>query len=189
MEVDGQSIGLLHGSSLDSIYSIHAQTISLHRGTPPSLIQAALDAASVELSFASAEVGAVAWEPGVANTGCSAFVFSKFLHMQHTYETCTLEVAHSTTVVDDKSRSSKDVERSAAMLKRAREECGSQDWGTHFDDAKGKQTEAKSSKRAREECGSENWGTHLDDLPITDKASRANMTRTDHAAGPTIKYM
>jgi len=144
--------------------------------------------ASSPLSSSSAGATAsVDWEPGVANMGCSAVAFSKFLHMQHKYESMQDDTEECLLTPEEGEASSWNAVPSEAMVQRAREECGSEDWGTHLDDTKAQAAAAKSCKRAREECGSLNWGSHLDDLNSEGVLS-AKVARTDEpAAGPIIK--
>jgi len=143
--------------------------------------------ASSPLSSSSA--GAIAsadWEPGVANMGCSAVAFSKFLHMQHKYESMQDENEECLMTPDAGDASCSAMVPSEAMVQRAREECGSEDWGTHLDDTKAQAAAAKRCKRAREEHGSLNWGSHLDDLN-SEGASSTKVARTDEpAAGPNF---
>ena len=139
--------------------------------------------------LAGATASQATWEPAMANSGCSAVTFSKFLHMQHKYESMNddneEECLETPGNVGDASSSA--VVPSDAQVQRAREECGSEDWGTHLDDAKAQAAAARSCKRAREECGSLSWGTHLDDLN-GEEASKSKVARTDKSAtGPSIK--
>jgi len=140
--------------------------------------------------LAGATASQATWEPAMANSGCSAVTFSKFLHMQHKYEFMNDDNEEESleTPGDAGDASGPAVlVPSDAQVQRAREECGSEDWGTHLDDAKAQAAAARSCKRAREECGSLSWGTHLDDLNGKE-ASESKVARTDESAvEPSIK--